>query len=159
MCQVKTGAASAGRKKSHEPHHARSDRCRGRRAANDRVHPAEQKAPGGSKAAPQVGILATCFGNRGAQLREGECTEEGKDRAHDPRGEHHGDASPFARHLRGLQEDSCADHGAHHDGRGSPRAQAAHKFQPLFAHIPPERCLGEECSVTGGLFVQEVLEC
>src|SRR5260221_7136866 len=120
------------------------------------MHPAEEKSPSGPEAAPQVGVLAARFWNRGAQLREGKRAEDGENRSHDPRGEYDGDAAAFTRHFRRLQENSRADHGANHDRHGSPGSQAAHKFKPFLAHDPPLSRLACKCSPTGSAIRQEV---
>src|SRR5271170_2211301 len=100
------------------------------------MHPAKQESPGGAEAAAQVGVLSSGFWNRSAELGKGERAKEREDSADNPSGKNDGDAAPFARHLRGLEEDACADHGANHDGRRSPSSQPANQFRPLFAHAP-----------------------
>src|SRR5579859_286802 len=122
----------SGNKIREKLHAARGDRRGGRGASDDRVHPSEKKTPRWSEAAAEIRVLAARFRNGRAQFRIRERAKNGKQRAGDPRRKHNGNAVPFARHLRRFQKNSGADHRAHHDRGGSPRAEPAHEFKPVF---------------------------
>src|SRR5581483_8778395 len=66
----------AGKEKAMKAHHAGGNGRERARPADNRVHPSEEEAPGGAKAAAQVSVLATGFRNHRAAFGEGERAEK-----------------------------------------------------------------------------------
>ncbi len=122
---VEDWRGDGGHEKAEKAHQARGDGCEGGGPAHHGVHPAEEEAPHRTETATQVGVFAAGFGKHGAELRERERAEKGKNGADDPGGEDDGDGTAFARHFGGLEENSGADHGADYDGHGGPGAESA----------------------------------
>src|SRR5260370_3212916 len=113
----------------------RRNRRRRRRPPDNRVHPAEQKSPRGTKSSPQVSVLAAGLRNRRAQLRIGKRAEQRKNRPHNPRREHHGNKTPLPRHLRRFQKNPRPNHRANTNRAITPSPQPPHQFQSFLAHL------------------------
>src|SRR5689334_15575587 len=99
------------------------------------MHPAKEKSPQRAEATTQVGVLAAGFRNHRPQFSVGERAEEGQNPTDNPRGENDGNEAAVVSHFGGLEEDSCADHGADHDRAGSPGTEPTYQLEAFFFHF------------------------
>ncbi len=137
-----------GHKETEEAHHSRRNRRGRRRPADDRVHPAKQKTPDGAKSATKVRVFAPGLGNCGAKFREGQRAEDREQRANNPSSKDDRNETPFTRHLRWLQENAGADHGADDNRRRGPWSKTTHQFQTFFVHVIWHGLISNECRPT-----------
>src|SRR5262249_31298398 len=106
-----------------------------RRTAHARAHPPEENPPHRPKPAPQGGVLPARFGYRRTQFSVRQGSKNRENGTGDPSHKDDRNEPALAGHLRRLQKDSRPDHRTYDDRARSPRAQTAHQFQSLFAHV------------------------